>query len=258
MRASQLARHLYIRLLRKRIKDELTRQRVKLLLWDIWGYWPWLTARLPPRDRLLLLGRFLRIDWNVLHGHKPIEISYVLRELTQRSSQDEIVIEAGCWKGGSTTKLSLVCERLDYRLIVCDSFEGVAPHAPVEGEFNFSGLYAATEDEVRTNLARYGANNFEIRKGWFSETLKPGSIRSTVRLVFIDCDLAPATADVLKGVLPALSVDGVVFTQDFHIPSVRQVLSIHKLETEHLARNLAACRQGATSSYVPASLFDSN
>lgn len=42
------------------------------------------------------------------------------------------VVECGCWKGGSTVNLSLVCAITGRKLKVYDSFEGLPP--PVEGD----------------------------------------------------------------------------------------------------------------------------
>ena len=43
-------------------------------------------------------------------------------------------------------------------------------------------------------------------------------------VVFIDCDSAKGTLEVLRGVVPSLARDGVVFSQDFHIAPVRELL----------------------------------
>src|SRR5688572_28281157 len=98
------ARLLYVRMIRPHVGHALHRQRLKLLCWDIWGYWRILVlGTLSLRDRLRLLGRFLRIDWNVPHAHKPHEISCLLQSLSERRAQPgEIVVEAGCWQGGSS------------------------------------------------------------------------------------------------------------------------------------------------------------
>lgn len=66
------------RLYRRRIEPRLVlsllaRQRLKLL-WFGWGYGPLL--RLPALSlwqKLWLLWRCLRIDWNVPHAHEPLD-----------------------------------------------------------------------------------------------------------------------------------------------------------------------------------------
>ena len=230
-------RNLYIRFLRARIRDEINRQRLKLI-WDIWGYRLWLGAPLPIRKRLGLLWRFIVIDWNVVHGHKPSEIVHVLRSIAARRAEPgEVILEAGCWKGGSTCKFSLVCAQMGYALEVYDSFEGVQAHEVGPGENDFSGSYAASEAEVRQNLARYGAEFVcTLHKGWFADTLQ--TVRPRLRVVYIDCDVAEGTQDVLRGVTPSMTLDGAIFTQDFHIGAVRRVLEPY--DVSHLSRNLAS------------------
>ena len=41
-----------------------------------------------------------------------------------------VVVECGCWQGGSTVNLSLICDIVGRRLVVYDSFEGLPPAEP--------------------------------------------------------------------------------------------------------------------------------
>jgi hypothetical protein len=224
----RLFRDWYVRWIRPHVPRELDRQRVKLLYF-MWGYWPLL--RLPTltlADRLKLLVRFLRIDWHVLHSHRPSEIASVCAVLAQRSARPgEVMVEAGCWNGGSAAKFSLVCKLRGYRLRLYDSFEGVERmnHLATQRGYNFSGEYVASEATVRANLERFGAPDVcSVHKGWFAATLAHSPVADPVRVVFIDCDSAKGTQEVLLGVVPALTSDGVVFSQDFHIAPVRELL----------------------------------
>jgi hypothetical protein len=73
------------------------------------------------------------------------------------------------------------------------------------------------------NLSRYGeAAVCTAHGGWLSDTLARGPVPYAVRVAFIDCDLANGTYEVLLGVVPSLVEDGWIFSQDFHIPRVRQ------------------------------------
>ena len=77
-------RQWYIRWLRPRLANPLHRQRIKLF-WFCWGYAPMVLIRnLPLWSRLSLIARFLRIDWNVLHAHRPGEIACICRPLAER------------------------------------------------------------------------------------------------------------------------------------------------------------------------------
>lgn len=206
----------------------LGRQRVKLVYF-MWGYWPIVFLRsLSIVDRIKLISRFLRIDWHVVHGHLASEIACIAVAIGERrAKKDEAMVEAGCWKGGSSAKFSILCDHFGYQLHIYDSFEGVERLSPEDQtkEWNFAGKYASPENVLKTNLQRYGCPDVcKIYKGWFSETLANQPVPFPVRLAYIDCDLGKGTFEALQGIVPSLSRDGSVFTQDFHIEPVRRVL----------------------------------
>jgi O-methyltransferase len=224
-------RTLYVSWIRPQITDQLHRQRLKLI-WFIWGYWPLMTLNtLSLSQRIRLLLRFLSVDWHVVHSHRPNEIARVCRALAERraisNETKEVMIEAGCWQGGSAVKFSTLCKLLGYDLHIYDSFEGVEDFSPEErpSSYDFSGEYAAPEAVLWRNLSRYGeAAVCTVHKGWFIDTLARGPVPYAVRVAFIDCDLAKGTYEVLLGVVPSLVEDGWIFSQDFHIPPVQALL----------------------------------
>jgi O-methyltransferase len=221
-------RSAYLRFVLPRVADPLIRQRLKLVYYG-WGYLRLLrVSDLSLRERLRFLRRFLRIDWNVLHCHLPAEISEICCVLAERPARPgEVVVEAGCWQGGSSAKLSVLCKFFGYELHIFDSFQGVETLPPEEQaeEWDFAGQYASPETRLRDNLERHGEpSSCSIHPGWFSETLARCPVPAPVRLAYIDCDLAKGTFQVLQGVLPSLVEDGVVFSQDFHIDPVRRLL----------------------------------
>jgi O-methyltransferase len=221
-----LIRDCYIKWVRPLISKDINRQRLKLV-WYIWGYYPLLSIKnLTFINKLILLRRFINIDWHVLHAHKPFEIAKACEALAERSAlPDEILIEAGCWQGGASTKFSIISKILGYHLHIYDSFEGVeCVGAEGQGEYDFSGEYKAAVTILRNNLIKYGVEKIcTIHKGWFVDTLATPP-QHKVRLAFIDCDLAKGTKEVLSGIIPALSKDGWIFSQDFHIKPVRELL----------------------------------
>ena len=210
------------------IASPVHRQRLKLLYY-VWGYAGLLTVPgLRARDRVRLLGRFLRIDWNIVHAHLPSEVVTIARALSERPARPgEVMVEAGCWQGGSSAKFSLLCELLGYELWIHDSFEGVERLSAEDQahEWDFAGQYASSQERLREHLRRYGAPDVcHIRAGWFSDTLATKPFPRPVRVVWIDCDLGKGTLEVLRGVTPSLVDDGWIFSQDFHIEPVRRVL----------------------------------
>ena len=224
----RVARRWYIRWLRPHLSNRLHGQRIKLM-WFVWGYAPILFIRnLSVLSRLSLILHFLRVDWKVLHAHRPCEIAHICRALAERpAANGEIMIEAGCYQGGSSAKFSMVCEMLGYRLHIYDSFEGVEPLSEEEKlhGHDFSGEYAVPEAVVRSNIGKYGRMEVcTLWKGWFSETLAARPVSQPIRVAYIDCDTSKGTAEVLCGMVPALVPDGIIFSQDFQIEGVRRLL----------------------------------
>jgi len=222
-----VARWLYRRLVRSWVHNPLWLQRLKLL-WYGWGYWPLFNMRtLSLRNRTKLLCSFLRVDWAVEHCHTPFEIALVARELAQRRARSgEYFVEAGCWRGGSTAKISLVCRLLGYQLHVHDSFEGVERGGEYPETQGCAPQYACPLAAVEHNVKRYGClESCEFHKGWFSETFQRTQSGAPIRGVFIDCDLAKGSREVLGGVLPSLADDGFVFSQDYHLEPVRRLFA---------------------------------
>jgi len=196
-RVEKFARQVYVRMVWPLVKDPLKRQRIKLV-WFGLGYWRLLRIRsLGMVERLKLIAKFIRVAWHVLHAHRPSKITAVCNKLRERRAvAGEVVLEAGCWKGGSTAKLSSISKLLGYRMKIYDSFEGVECLSQIEQaeEWDYGGQYASPESLLRSNLTRYGeAGICLIYKGWFSETLAACPVQDPIRLAYIDCDLARAT-----------------------------------------------------------------
>jgi hypothetical protein len=234
-------RRFYVRRIRPRLGSPLAQQRVRLA-WYGWSYVRLLApSALPLAARVRLIGGCLRTDWSLDHAHRPPEVVAVLRAVVARRAEPgEAVVEAGCWQGGATVKLSRACAALGYDLWVYDSFAGVEAHVPEEGEYDFTGEYHATPDVLRANLARFGAPGVvTVVEGWFADTLGAGTVPDRVASVLIDCDLGKGTEEVLVAVRPHLADDARVFTQDFHIPEVREAIAGLGLAATHVAYQLA-------------------
>jgi len=228
MQIEQWVRGCYVRWIRPRISRQIDRQRIKLI-WDVWGYWPLLSLNaLSVSQRTNLLSRFLVIDWYVEHSHKPSEIAAVCRAMAERSAKrGEAFLEAGCWQGGSSAKFSIICKMFGYQLKIYDSFCGVEQMQPEElaESYDFSGEYAAPESVLSDNLALFGEPDVcSVHKGWFHETLALQAVPFPVGIAFLDCDLAKGTKEALLGIVPALAQDGWIFSQDFHIKPVRDLI----------------------------------
>lgn len=128
------------------------------------------------------------------------------------------VVECGCFRGGSTANLSLICEIAGRRLVVYDSFEGLPAaqrgdrYATAETE----GYLSASIDEVRDNVRRLGAVDVcEFRKGWFENTLPDHD--SPVVLAFLDVDYQASLRDCVLNLWPHLTERGYVFIDEYMV-----------------------------------------
>lgn len=127
-----------------------------------------------------------------------------------------VVVECGCYLGGSTANLSLICEALGRQLIVYDSFEGL-PEG--DGNDRFAkpeavGVLRGSLEDVQANVAALGAIGVcTFRKGWFSDTLPDH--REPVVLCSIDVDWQLSIHQCIVHLWPHLTEQGYFFTDDF-------------------------------------------
>ena len=143
--------------------------------------------------------------------------------------RDGVLVEAGCFRGGSTAKLSVVAKIVNRRLMVFDSFQGL-PHATGPHDRNIFGGNAAMQagdysgqlEEVKRNVDQYGEIEVcQFFRGWFEETMP--QFQAQVAGAFVDVDLASSTRTCLQHLYPKLSVGGFIFSHDGHLPLCIQV-----------------------------------
>ena len=141
-----------------------------------------------------------------------------------------VVVEAGCFKGGSTAKFSLIANLTGRELMVFDSFEGLPdntePHTEdVAGNpiWFGAGNYAGALEEVKANITRYGRIDCcRFIKGWFDDTLP--TFKEPVAAAYLDVDLASSTATCIRYLYPIVMPGGFLASQDGHLPLVIDVL----------------------------------
>ena len=127
-----------------------------------------------------------------------------------------VVVECGCWLGGSTANLSLICDIVGRRLVVYDSFEGLPAADPNDkyasplGE----GVFKGDLDLVKANVSRYGVVQCcEFRKGWFKETLP--AHREPIVLCFLDVDYQSSLHECVVNLWPHVTQRGHVFIDEY-------------------------------------------
>ena len=191
-----------------------------------------LSATCSPQNRRALLDGITRIRRSVECPHNESHVlSFIVELFKLAPSTEGVIVEAGCFKGGSSAKISLAAAILGRPLVVFDSFAGLPPnsesHATSILGHSIAGWFAAGNfcgslDEVRANVAAYGdISACHFVKGWFEDTMP--SFDAPVCAAYIDVDLAASTRTCLKYLYPKLSPGGVLMSQDGDFPLVIDV-----------------------------------
>ena len=182
------------------------------------------------------LGEFLErlntINRNVPCAHNPSHaLEFILDMLRAPRNMEGCFIEAGCFKGGSTAKFSIVAHMLGRKLVVFDSFEGLPENSEehdlslqghsIKGWFD-GGRFTGTLNEVKQNISTYGEiDACSFMPGWFENTMP--DFLEPILAGFIDVDLASSTKTCLKFLYPRLVDGGVLCSQDGDFPLVVEV-----------------------------------
>jgi O-methyltransferase len=193
-------------------------------------YLPHGTASFSQRRELVQKIRQANGGIQCMHTHAEME-RIITAILEIPASVQGCIVEAGCYQGGSTAKLSLAGKLVHRKLFVFDSFEGLPentePHKKsIFGEpIDFArGRYAARLERVRANVRKFGVEDVcEFVPGWFDDTM-PG-FREPIAAAFIDVDLAASTKTCLKYLYPLIVPGGSLFSHDGHLPLCQEVFS---------------------------------
>lgn len=133
------------------------------------------------------------------------------------------VVECGCYVGGSTVNLSLVCAMTGRKLIVFDSFAGLpepkqydrwhrSPHVG-HTDIYYKGRFAAGREIVEANVSKFGDINVcEFRAGYYENTMS--SVQEPIVAAFLDVDLIDSLKPCLIGLWPNLQPDCRIYTHE--------------------------------------------
>lgn len=138
-------------------------------------------------------------------------------------SVDGVVVECGCYRGGSTANLSLVAALAGRRLVVFDSFAGLPEPSETDRlhptpfsehvDAYAHGDFAASLETVQANVRRHGRLDVcELVPGFFEETM-PGYDRPTV-CAFLDVDLVSSLRPCLLALWPRLVPGGRIYVHE--------------------------------------------
>lgn len=169
------------------------------------------------RRKLALVRRMRRTTRRVQTGTSyRAHVAMASRILEIPPDVEGVLVEAGCWKGGTTANLSLIADLVGRDLIVYDSFEGLPEPAPGDrwASPQGTGAFRGTLDEVRRNVAEHGAiDRCTFRKGWFSDTM--GEHREPIVAAFVDVDHQASMHQCLLGLWPHLWDRGYFFVDEY-------------------------------------------
>jgi len=175
--------------------------------------------------RAHLAGQVLWIHLRIPCIHAPGELLAIIEEVvTLPASMPGVIVECGCYQGGSTAKLSLAARIANRQLIVCDSFQGLPQPGMSdrvdEKEAFQSGDFASRLEEVERNVRRHG-NPDVVRYvlGWYQETLDQLS-GIDIACVFLDVDLEESITVCLHKLWKSISPGCKVFVHDVDRPPV--------------------------------------
>jgi len=183
-------------------------------------------------QRLNLILKFYRISYSIECPHSEGEMIRVASAiLSLEPSKQSVIVEAGSYKGGSTSKLCLAAHLAGKKLYVFDSFEGIPENQEQHRKNIFGGAarfnkgdYSGSLDEVKAAVSKFGdINSCEFIKGWFENTM-PG-FKEPVGVAYIDVDLQSSTKTCLKYLYPLVVPNGRIFSQDGHLPLVIELLN---------------------------------
>jgi O-methyltransferase len=189
-------------------------------------------GRLSVADRARISKEFRQIGRHVVSAHTEGELlSVAARMLALPTDVNGAIVEAGCYQGASTAKLSIVAEFLGRKLVVFDSFRGIPPNEEDDGRKSAfgestrfpAGAFAGSLQPVNQNVTNYRRiDRCQFIEGWFDDTMP--QFHMPIACGYLDVDLPSSTATCLRSLYPLLSPGGFLISQDAHLPAVVDVI----------------------------------
>jgi O-methyltransferase len=183
-------------------------------------------------QKLSLILNCYRVSYFVDCPHMEGEMIEVMHRIFSVSPKKSgVIVEAGAFKGGSTAKISLAAKIANRKFFIFDSFEGIPAHEEKHGKNIFGGdayfpkgSYFGSLGEVKESVERFGdIERCEFVKGFFDKTMP--DFKKPVAVGYLDVDLASSTKTCLEYLYPLLVKDGVLVSQDGHLPWVIDLMS---------------------------------
>jgi hypothetical protein len=193
--------------------------------------------------RAKLAIQLLWIHLRVLCAHSPSELLVIVEDILLLPPKiPGVIVECGCYQGGSSAKLSLAAGMANRQLIVCDSFQGLPQPEPSDRlektEAFEGGDFASRLEEVETNVRRYGdAAVVQFVPGWYEESLGRLS-EIKIACLFLDVDLQESIKTCLVGLWKSVSPGCKVFVHDVNRPPVTEPFRDKEWWSNHIDASL--------------------
>ncbi|HEV3086760.1 MAG TPA: TylF/MycF family methyltransferase [Candidatus Elarobacter sp.] len=164
-------------------------------------------------------------DAHTMIGMKRLQNIKMCAETVLGDNVPGDFMETGVWRGGAAIFMRAILRAhgvTDRIVWLADSFEGLPPPNP-EGypkdagdPHHTIGFLAVSLDEVKTNFARYGLLDDQVRflKGWFRDTL-PTAPPERLAVLRLDGDMYESTWDALVNLYDKLSPGGFLIVDDY-------------------------------------------
>jgi O-methyltransferase len=162
-----------------------------------------------------------------------------IHDLTKRIVVEKVpgdFMECGVWRGGASIfmwRLLAMYGETDRKVILADSFEGFPKDREcVQDRLEFAPAeyIAVSEEEVRTNFAKYKAGDrlhpdpkTVFVRGWFKDTLFTANI-GRLALLRLDGDLFESTMTCLNALYSHVVEGGYVIIDDYALPTCRSAV----------------------------------
>lgn len=181
------------------------------------------SARIHSDYRLSRFAR-LRLGWRMYWNARKVftgtswraHLAMAQKILSIPRETPGVVVECGCFRGGATANLSLICQIAGRELIVYDSFKGLPPPSEGDAFANpfIEGFLTASVEQVRDHVSRNGhVDCCTFVEGFFEDTLPDHS--KPIALMFLDVDLAASLHDCILNLWRHLDKEGYVFIDEY-------------------------------------------
>ncbi len=171
-----------------------------------------------------LVLKMIRNNRNIVSGSSFLEhVAMATTLLGLPPSLEGVVVECGTYKGVSAANLSLVCKKVNRRLAVFDSFQGLAEPSEKDKAHTLLGAkeihsytkgeWCGTLEEVKQNISRFGDISVcDFYPGTFDQTLP--HFHQKCAQVWLDVDYRDSQETCLRFLWPLLQDGGTLYTHE--------------------------------------------